>query len=377
LIRVCYPFVGDSVGGAQISTLSLIRALPSAVEPVIVVHQDGPLSKLLDDEKIPYIGLPLASLAGQQPTPWRQLRAMSGSTAALWRFLRRDRIDVVHTQDGRMHASWWLAARLASVPHVWHQRSQFVDSRLLRFMMGHVAAVVVNSETARASLPAGAVDGVSVIANPIEAPRPGMRSERDSLVRQAVQAGARVQPDTFILAAVGNLRAVKQPQLLADAVARAASLTDRPLLLVLFGDDREGWISRMSDALRSAGGRAGLVHLGFRHPIEDWLKGCDALVATSNGDAFGRTLVEAMGVGIPVIAVDAGGHREIVTHDHDGLLAADGDPGALAEAVARIAGDQALRQRLVDAGRARAHDFAPGLHAARIMAVYRAILPAG
>ena len=47
--RVCFPFVGDSVGGSHISAAYLIRDLdPDHYEPVVVVHQDGPLRPFLD-----------------------------------------------------------------------------------------------------------------------------------------------------------------------------------------------------------------------------------------------------------------------------------------------------------------------------------------
>jgi glycosyltransferase involved in cell wall biosynthesis len=364
-LRVCFPFVGDTVGGAQMSTLSLIGALPQEIEPVVVTHGEGPLSQLLAGRTIEVRRLPLSVLAGRQPSPLSQLRAMVAVTPALLRFLKQNSVGVVHTQDGRTHASWWLAARLAGVPQVWHQRSRFSASKLFNFMIKRVAAVIANSEMALASLPPGVES--TVIYNPVDTPSDTLPDHRADIL------GAAGIADAAIIAAIGNLRAVKQPGLLVEAVSVCSALTDRPLVLALFGEDREAWVPRMAAVLKATDGRARLVHMGFLHPIEPWLKSCDVLAATSNGDAFGRTLVEAMGVGVPVVAVDAGGHREIVTDRENGLLVTDDDAPALARAMAEVLGDKALRQRLTEAGRERAQDFAPSLHAAQIVSVYHAV----
>jgi glycosyltransferase involved in cell wall biosynthesis len=67
--------------------------------------------------------------------------------------------------------------------------------------------------------------------------------------------------------------------------------------------------------------------------------------------------------------MDTGGTREIVRDDETGLLAAD--PDALARAVARLVGDERLRQRLAEAARARAAAFSPRALVPRYEAVYR------
>lgn len=66
--------------------------------------------------------------------------------------------------------------------------------------------------------------------------------------------------------------------------------------------------------------------------------------------------VESMACGLPVIATDTVGNREFIRHEQDGLLVED-DPRALADAVARVASDRALRVRLGEAGSARAAEF--------------------
>ena len=367
--------MGDSVGGAQISAATLIRALPPDIDPVVVVHRDGPLAAYFDAKGITCRRLPLSRIPGRHASPLHQVWALAAASRSLARFLRTERIDIVHTQDGRMHVAWGSAAALTRTAHVWHQRSPRKSSRLVDFFLARADAIIAISEAARTSLPAAEASRAQVIYNPVASVSHGR--SRDLARREILQianiSGLSGGTDVLIVASVGNLREVKQPILLARAVCELALRATSPVLLAVFGDDHDRFIPRMEAAMEEAGDRAQLVHFGFRHPIEEWLAGCDLLLATSNGDAFGRTLVEAMAVAVPVIAVDAGGHREIVTDGVDGVLVADQDPKALAAAALTIAGNSELRSRLVAGGRKRVRSFAPENHAAAVVTIYSSL----
>lgn len=86
--------------------------------------------------------------------------------------------------------------------------------------------------------------------------------------------------------------------------------------------------------------------------------GASALVAPALGqESFGMVLVEAMAAGVPVVASDIPGYREVVRDDVEGLLVPPGDPQALAAALRRVLEDPGLAERLRAAGRARAEEF--------------------
>jgi glycosyltransferase involved in cell wall biosynthesis len=86
-------------------------------------------------------------------------------------------------------------------------------------------------------------------------------------------------------------------------------------------------------------------------------------------------LMEAMATGLPVVASRLSGIPELVTDGVDGLLVAPGDAGALADALARLAADPAMRARLGAAGRERVvRDFDVDRNAASLAARIRASL---
>ena len=128
-IRVCYPFVGDGIGGSHISALKLISNLDlKIVDPLIVLHQPGGnLAEYIHRLGLDFVSLPKLELIvpkAQRGSSKVKLTSYIGTTLPyLIRFLRSNRVQIVHTNDGRIHATWALAARLAMTKVVWHHRA--------------------------------------------------------------------------------------------------------------------------------------------------------------------------------------------------------------------------------------------------------------
>jgi glycosyltransferase involved in cell wall biosynthesis len=104
----------------------------------------------------------------------------------------------------------------------------------------------------------------------------------------------------------------------------------------------------------------------------------DVLAMPSINEGFPLVIVEAMLASIPVVASTVGGIPEIVVPDSTGLLVPPGDPGALAQALRRLADDPQLRQDMGARCRSVAlEQFTDKVMAARFEALYRELLSAG
>jgi phosphatidylinositol alpha-mannosyltransferase len=100
----------------------------------------------------------------------------------------------------------------------------------------------------------------------------------------------------------------------------------------------------------------------------------DVLVAPSlGGESFGVVLVEAMAAGVPVVASDIAGYREVLPASA-GVLVAPGDAAALADAIDELLSDESARLRMGAAGRAEAEQYAWPRIAERTLAVYERVL---
>jgi len=146
----------------------------------------------------------------------------------------------------------------------------------------------------------------------------------------------------FTVLAVARLEPQKNPAGLADAVA---SLPFEARLL-LAGDG----------SLRpTLEGRPRVTLLGVRSDIAELLASADVFALASDYEGHPIALLEAMAAGLPVVATAVGGVPEIV--GDAGLLVPAGDPAALASAIARLHGDEALRADLGRRARERAAGF--------------------
>lgn len=152
---------------------------------------------------------------------------------------------------------------------------------------------------------------------------------------------------------------------LIEAFARIAG--DHPdwdlALPGLLPDRVEEGLSGQDILDRAAGaGLAGRVLLpGHVGNMPDWYAAADLFVLSSRFEGFPNVLVEALSQGCACVSVDCDtGPRDILTDGVDGLLVPQGDPGALAAAMARAMGDPALRARLGQAGRDVRRRYAAG-----------------
>jgi len=97
-----------------------------------------------------------------------------------------------------------------------------------------------------------------------------------------------------------------------------------------------------------------IVFAGTRPDVYDIIAACDMLAVPSLSEAFGRTVIEAMACGKPVIASNVGGIPEIIDDGKTGILVPPKDEKALASAVIRLFTDKALADSMGTAGRIRA-----------------------
>lgn len=87
------------------------------------------------------------------------------------------------------------------------------------------------------------------------------------------------------------------------------------------------------------------------------IQSADVFVLNSSYEGLSHTLIEALTLGVPIVATKVGGNAEVVTDEEDGLLVPSGDTRALANALARVLGDEGLRARLSARARESAKRF--------------------
>lgn len=363
LLSICFPFLGRTFGGSHRATLLLAAALPPGVTPRFVVHEHGPVTEQLAAAGIAFDMVPLPPLAGSDRSRVPLLAHVARAAPALRAYLKRTGTGLVHCNDGRMNVTWGPAARLAGVPFVWHQHSQYVPSRFANLFLHLADAIIGVSNYSLEDLPQRARRRAHVIANPFEVDV--AVPERGEARRQFLERHS-LPHDAVIVAFVGNLTQQKRPMVFVNAIERLRKENAR-VVGVLFGEPREPLAGavRRSDAVRL---------LGFQFPLEPALAACDVLLAPAVEEGFGRSLVEAMLVGTPVVAAASGGQRDIVRDRDNGRLVPPDDDAALAAAAHEILNASGTTLEMTARARASARaTYSTAAHTASVVAVYRAL----
>lgn len=267
-----------------------------------------------------------------------------GVFEALVRHLRQQRTDVLfsvllHANVAAAYARFRLPglrliqsiATTQPNPH-WHWRLQGLIAPLAeRFIVPSQAVVEV---AARRSMIARS--RFVVVPNPVDVA--GLSQITPASWTEPIRVGF-----------LGRLDPIKR---IPDLLEAIALLGDEVQLEIFGTGEHEPLIRRQIAAM----GIASRVRLhGAVADASMALPHISTLVLPSAAEGFGMVLAEAMAAGVPVVASDIPGIREVVDDGQTGLLVPVGSPRAIADAIKRLVKDEALRCRLVEQGRRIAH----------------------
>ena len=377
-MRIVYFNPVGHLGGAENSLLDLVasvRAAEPSADLRIVVATEGPLleaAKMMDTEVV-LLPMPQSllevgdgalkdqgRLAAAASLAWRLASVWPAGTAYVRR-LRRvfENLDpdLIHTNGIKCHllASF---ARVEGVPIVWHIRdflgSRRMVTRALRWASKRAASGIAISETvgrdARKVLPGLPIE---VIYNAIDtdrfSPGPGDGRLLDDLAEMKPP-----EDGTIRVGLVATYAVWKGHDVFIEAAAKVMAASSSPAVrfYIVGGPIYRTHGSQVSEgALRGRAAALGIDHAlgfaGFQIDTAKIYRALDIAVhASKEPEPFGRTIVEAMACGRPVIVSRAGGAAELFTHDHDAVGFTPNDPDALAQAILSLAGDADRRQRL-------------------------------
>ena len=344
---ICFPFIGDSIGGSYISSEIVIRQLISRGYNVqVILHETGRFADFLHDREIGYCHLPIHCVDYARRGKLHLLAIfIVANLFSLYRFLRANDVALVHTNDMRIQFLWSLPCLFASVIHVWHQRTVFTTSRLARLLFSQASGTICISEFVKHSLPVQGPKKSCVIPNPLSPMLPS--PEAIETCRQQLEEDIGEFHPTKIIGWFNTLRQLKRPDVFAEAIVKLHDQYSGRIVALIFGEDRGDWERKLRDVLPQQSDRLQVMFKGFCSDPQPWMAICDVIVSTSTEDGFGRTLVEAMQLGIPVVAADAGGHKEIIEHGVTGLLVPPGDANETAHALNQLITNKPLATDII------------------------------
>ncbi len=284
--------------------------------------------------------------------------------AELHRAFRQLRPTIVHTHNPKPGVLGRIAARAAGVPAIVntvHGLYALPEDRLAK------RAVVYGLERT-----AAACSDAELLQNPEDLPvlrRLGIPHDRLSVlgngidldrfdpdrvpadVRSRLRAELGIDDDVVVIGVVGRLVWEKGYREVFEAAAR---LRDEPCVFVVVGPDDPAKAEAVDRAAMDEATADGVRFLGARTDMADLYSMFDLYVLASYREGFPRSAMEAAAMGLPVVATDIRGCRQVVVDGETGALVPCGDAGRLTSAIRRLVADPHLRLRQGIAARVRA-----------------------
>jgi glycosyltransferase involved in cell wall biosynthesis len=307
-------------------------------------------------------------------SPLRDLRALLDTV----RLIRQNRVAMVHTHTSKAGFIGRLAARLAGVPVIVHtSHGHIYYGYYGRARTAFFVALERWAATFSDRLIALTEDGMGEhLARGIGTRRQysvipsGVDTEalrRRAPTRRAAREKLGWEPEARIVVGVGRLVPIKGFDIAVRVPKLLAALPAIRLVLVGEGPER----TRLEE-LASAGGVGDHLSItGAIHDVTPFLAAADVLVAPSRNEGMGRVLVEAMSLGVPVVAARVGGIASVVSHRRTGELVTPDDHAELARTLAGLLEDPARIEAYRAEGSERAERFSLRVMEQELLTLYR------
>lgn len=329
----------------------------------------------LEDEGIRHVPITAST---RQPNLWADLHA----AYQVWRALRRERPHILHTHNPKPGVYGRIVGRLSGVPIVvntvhgyyatdedpiWKRGLVYgLEAIAARFSDAELFQSREDYELAR-SLRLVPPGRATVLGNGVDLTRfdsDSVDPSRRGQLREELGASA----ETIVVGAVGRLVLEKgYPELFA-AVRR---LGPGYMLICIGPEDAHKPDSLPSETIDEAR-RAGVKFLGMRSDMVDLYSAMDLFVLPSHREGFPRAAMEAAAMGLPIVATDIRGCRDVIADGVNGLLVPVRSPDALEAAIRKLGEHDALRAAMGEAGRSRAKErFDEREVVAKVLGTYR------
>lgn len=304
----------------------------------------------------------------------RQGRADLGRMWRSYQIMRDYNPDIVHLVLDNAYALYGrIPALLQGRRVVVGVRAQLNDAppwynTIRRLLLNRfVKLILPNSEAAREALLAQGVAARKIVVIPNGIDIEWLRAQANEGTSPLPQEWR----DRFVIGAVGKLNAIKAPDIFVEAAAIAYQ--QRPDMRFVFLG--EGPLhDEIQTRIRELSLESVILLPGHRHDVPRWLTAFHLFAMTSRKEGMPNAIMEAMVLGLPVVATDAGGCRELVREGETGYIVAIDDATALAQRWLTLADDAELRARMSARAQVVMADYSLERMAQRYHEVYEQIM---
>lgn len=268
-------------------------------------------------------------------------------------FLRSERPDVVHANIGSiLHVM--LACELCKIPvrlYTVHNEAKllFGNSRVKKFTYGLAFSLfkfvpVAICPTVKKTI----IEAFGISPDKIPVVNNGVDTKR------FVPSEARKDAEQIRIISVGTLYWIKNHEMTINAVCDMREKgIDVSLEIIGDGEDRE----KLEQVIKNRQAEKYVILQGIKANVEEYLQNADIYVSSSKTEGLPLSILEAMACGLPIVATDVGGTRDIVCEGKNGFLIPIGDEKYLEKKLTDLATDKNKRKCFSQNSRNKAEEW--------------------
>ncbi len=336
--KVAHFIDSHDPGGAETLVVEICRKITARGYMPDVYHFGNPWL----EEKCREYNIPSQFVPGQR---WyTSARTLPLFIPLFIRFLKKQRVDILHSHLFGPVTGASFAAYLAGIPHIGTlhdiytieaKKSRIRYIQLSSLFGTRLVTVSRQMKTYLTDLGKFKDDALQTIVNGIDLDKFNIAGTRERYPELGIG------PQDIVLICVGRLEKIKGHDVLLEAFSLLRPGSRAKLLIVGDGPCRQD----IEKQIRERSLHRDVIMLGQRDDIPGLLNLSDCFVLSSRSEGLSCSIIEAMAAGLPVIATDVGGNCELVVNGENGYLVQPDHPGILSRRLQSIIDDAPGRKK--------------------------------
>lgn len=313
-MKILFPFSGKSIGGSQISCLTIYKFLQKkGINSKFVIHKEGNFKDYLKKNTIEFDNLPLNYLPGENPNKLIILFYFTKNFYKIYKYVKKNDIDLVHGNTLSINLAWGLPTILAKKKFIWHQRQPLSKSfywKLIRYLSTYVIA---NSNFVYETLPVNIINKKKIY-----------NSFSDVILYNKIECKNyllnkyNLNKESILLGFVGRVEKSKDVLYTLKVLEKIQTIKNFHFFII--GQQDKNYIKEIHIFLKKSEIKNRITIINFVENINKFISGLDIIISSSRNEAFGRIIIEAMLQKTFLVCSNQGAHPELITNNINGFL---------------------------------------------------------
>jgi glycosyltransferase involved in cell wall biosynthesis len=347
--RIAYMLTPITFGGADRVSLNFLKNVDRErfdIRPILLLRpweEEPYFAREIRQHGYSYETVPVA--VRDSHDPFRILRAITSA----YSIMKKASFDLLHTHGYFADIIGAVVSKICRIPHVAtchgfisNDARLKIYNKLDKIALRLCRKVIVVSEELKFDLVGSGVQEskLIIIQNAVQ-----NSHEEEWLVAKALEKRRllAIEDDDFVVGYAGRLSQEKGVQHLIDACALLKNVNEA-IQAIILGDGPTR--KDLEEMARVKGLQNTVFFLGFKNDVEEWFPAMDVFVLPSFTEGTPMALLEAMSVGVPVIASAVGGIPKVIDNMFNGCLIEPGDAEGIRDKILLLKKDKNLREEI-------------------------------